>query len=323
MLDLSEWSVDARRRIVGVMTDIDDTLTTRANITADALQALHSLRAAGLQVIAITGRPVGWSVPFARNWPLDAIVAENGAVALVAGGTRKLYQQDAATRAANYERLQAVAKSVLRQVPGALLAQDSLGRETDIAIDHSEFAHLPQAGIEQVLALMKSAGLQATVSSIHIHGCFWQFDKWTGAQWIVRTLWGRELAAELERWVFVGDSGNDQPMFQHFLHSVGVAPSEAGTVDLIHRLEAADEVVRLLDLLHDRLRHAHGRRRGGRLFAARRRLGGFQQRRTLRLVGRRVDAEGGGLRVERRIIGGQTISHQLGRPRALSVLGSQ
>ena len=33
----------------------------------------------------------------------------------------------------------------------------------------------------------------------------------------------RDLAQELDRWVFVGDSGNDQAMFQHFTHSVGVA----------------------------------------------------------------------------------------------------
>ena len=31
------------------------------------------------------------------------------------------------------------------------------------------------------------------------------------------------MVQELDRWVFVGDSGNDQAMFQHFTHSVGVA----------------------------------------------------------------------------------------------------
>ena len=39
----------------------------------------------------------------------------------------------------------------------------------------------------------------------------------------MRELLGRDLAQELDRWVFVGDSGNDQAMFQHFTHSVGVA----------------------------------------------------------------------------------------------------
>ena len=34
---------------------------------------------------------------------------------------------------------------------------------------------------------------------------------------------GRELDAELDQWAYVGDSTNDQVMFAHFPHSVGVA----------------------------------------------------------------------------------------------------
>ena len=79
----------ALRGVLGVLTDIDDTLTTEGAITADALGALQRLRDTGIHVIAITGRPMGWSEPFARDWPIDAIVAENGAVALFrdAGGS--------------------------------------------------------------------------------------------------------------------------------------------------------------------------------------------------------------------------------------------
>ena len=60
---LADWPLDERRGIRGVFTDIDDTLTTCGAITPDALAALGALRAAGLTVIAITGRPVGWSDP--------------------------------------------------------------------------------------------------------------------------------------------------------------------------------------------------------------------------------------------------------------------
>src|SRR6185295_13333842 len=100
--------------------------------------------------IAVTGRPMGWSVPFARDWPLAAIVAENGAVALLPDGGVE-YAQDDATRAANAVRLRAAAERVLREVPGATLARDSAGRVTDIAVDHSEFAHLSPADIERVV----------------------------------------------------------------------------------------------------------------------------------------------------------------------------
>jgi HAD superfamily hydrolase (TIGR01484 family) len=218
-----------------VLTDIDDTLTTEGRITPDALQALHDLRAAGLHVIPVTGRPVGWSVPFAQAWPVNAIVAENGAVALVQAGTHKRYQQDAATRSANYARLQQVAQRVLREVPGATLVQDSPGRETDIAIDHSEFTQLPPDKIEQVAQIMRSEGLQATVSSIHINGWFGAHDKLAGARWIVRELLGRELDADLAHWVYVGDSTNDQLMFQHFPHSVGVANIRRFEAQLSHK----------------------------------------------------------------------------------------
>ncbi len=235
MLPLTHWPAEQRRRITGVLTDIDDTLTTEGAITPDALQALAELRAAGLHVMPITGRPVGWSVPFAQSWPVDAIVAENGAVALVKGGTRKIYQQDATTRDSNYARLRQVAQRVQREVPGSTLAQDSPGRETDIAIDHGEFTQLPPEKIEQVVQIMRSEGLQATVSSIHINGWIGAHDKLAGARWIVRELLGRDLDAEIGHWVYVGDSTNDQLMFQHFPHSVGVANIRRFEAQLAHK----------------------------------------------------------------------------------------
>ncbi len=100
---------------------------------------------------------------------------------------------------------------------------DSAGRETDLAFDYAEFNQQPPEDVQRVLTLLQQAGMHTTVSSIHIHGCFGDFNKWQGANWIVRELLGRDLAQELDRWVFVGDSGNDQAMFEHFTHSVGVA----------------------------------------------------------------------------------------------------
>ena len=228
MQPLSSWPPVARAGLVGVFTDIDDTLTTDGAITPDALAALGALKAAGLQVIAITGRPVGWSVPFATAWPIDAIVAENGAVALVppstpGGALSKRYLQDGPTRAANYARMQQVLARIEGEIPGAVRATDSPGRETDIAIDHSEFVHLDEAQIAAVVTLMQAEGMHATVSSIHINGWYGDHNKLEGARWIVRALQGRTLDDEMDRWAYVGDSTNDQLMFKTFAHSIGVA----------------------------------------------------------------------------------------------------
>jgi len=213
------------------LTDIDDTLTTDGAITADALAGLAQLKAAGLPVVAITGRPMGWSLPFVRplaqgGWPLDAIVAENGAVALLPapnGGLEKRYQQDAPTRARNFERMQAVLARIEREIAGARRATDSAGRECDIAIDHSEFTRLDDAQIAAVVALMESEGMHATISSIHVNGWYGGHNKLEGARWIVRELWGRRLDDEIPRWAYVGDSTNDALMFEHFDNSIGVA----------------------------------------------------------------------------------------------------
>jgi HAD superfamily hydrolase (TIGR01484 family) len=224
-LPLERLPTGAARAVRGVLTDIDDTLTTGGAITADALHALQSLQAAGIAVIAITGRPLGWSEGFARDWPIDAVVAENGAVSLIreAGTLCVEYAQDDDTRSANAVRLRNAARRVLLEVPGAMLARDSAGRVTDIAIDHNEFARLSTSEIEQVLRVMHAEGMNASVSSIHVNGWFGTHDKLSGARWIVRRVHGRELAAEWSQWIYVGDSTNDQLMFEHFPLSVGVA----------------------------------------------------------------------------------------------------
>jgi hypothetical protein len=233
---LAGWPVHARARIVGVMTDIDDTLTRDGSIEPVALAALHALNDAGLPVVAITGRPHGWSVPFARDWPVAAIVAENGAVALLREGAqvRTEFAQDEPTRTANARRLQATAARIVREVPGATLARDSPGRLTDIAIDHSEFTTLEPAAIARVAALMREEGMTATVSSIHVNGWYGAHSKWSGAQWMLRRLFGRELDDELGRWVYVGDSTNDQAMFERFPASVGVANLMRFAAELRH-----------------------------------------------------------------------------------------
>ena len=219
----------------GVLTDIDDTLTTEGEIPIGVVAALAALRAAGLPVIAVTGRPMGWSRKIVEQTPLAAVVAENGSVALVRDGDemRIDYVDPEPVRRANAERLRAVAARIVAEIPGATLAEDSAGRVTDIAVDHAEFAHLDADRIAEVVALMRSEGMNATVSSIHVNGWFGAHTKLSGATWIVGRLLGRDLAAERDDWLYVGDSTNDELMFATFPLSVGVA----NLVDFADRLK--------------------------------------------------------------------------------------
>jgi len=72
MRPLNQLDASALRGLRGVLTDIDDTLTHQGAIEPAALEALQRLHRAGLPVIAITGRPAGWSEAFALAWPVAA-----------------------------------------------------------------------------------------------------------------------------------------------------------------------------------------------------------------------------------------------------------
>ncbi len=220
-----ECSAAVLQGVRGVLTDIDDTLTTEGAIPMGVVAALAALRASGLPVIAVTGRPMGWSVAIAEEMPLTAVVAENGAVALFKedGRLRTEYAQGEAVRATNTARLRHAAARVLREVPGATLARDSAGRVTDIAVDHAEFEHLDEAGVAHVVRVMHEEGMTATVSSIHVNGWYGEHGKPSGARWMVQRLLGRDLDAERDQWIYVGDSTNDQAMFACFSLSAGVA----------------------------------------------------------------------------------------------------
>jgi hypothetical protein len=234
---LSALPDGAWREVAGVLTDIDDTLTCHGAIEPVALRALHALQAAGLPVVAVTGRPLGWCRELTAGWPVRAVVAENGGVALLrdaAGVPRIEYAQDTATRARHARRLAEVAQRILAEVPGARLATDSRGRETDIAIDHAEHARLDDDGVAQVLQRMHAAGLNASVSSIHVNGWLGDHDKASGAAWMLHRLFGQSLADAAMHWVFVGDSSNDEALFRRLPHSVGVANLMQHADRLVH-----------------------------------------------------------------------------------------
>ena len=217
----------ARRGFRGVLTDIDDTLSTRGRIHAAAYAAMERLRGHRLLVIPVTGRPAGWCDHIARMWPVDAVVGENGALYMIhderQAKLRKRYAEgaDSGIFAARLER---IAQTILREVPGAALASDQRYRETDLAIDYCEdVPALPRDSVNRIVDLMRAEGMAVKVSSIHVNGWFGAYDKLTTARALLSEEFGIDLERERDRFVFVGDSPNDEPMFDYFPYSVGVA----------------------------------------------------------------------------------------------------
>jgi hypothetical protein len=249
--------------IRGVFTDIDETVSTGGQLTAEAYGALEALKKAGLLVVPVTGRPAGWCDHIARFWPVDAVVGENGAFWMwhdrKVGRLRTRFIQSDAERADGRRRLESVRADVLREVTGTAIASDQPYRLADLAIDFCEdVPPLPRADVERIVAIFKRHGAEAKISSIHVNGWFGDYDKLTTTRTMMAELFDVDLEATREAYVFSGDSPNDSPMFGFFPNSVGVANvrdfadamphlpawittarSGAGFVELAHALIAA------------------------------------------------------------------------------------
>lgn len=225
MRPITDLTPAQAQKLRGVFTDIDDTLTTDGKLTAEAYLALWRLEAAGVQVIPVTGRPAGWCDMIAREWPVDAVIGENGALAFYErdGALQELIHPSVANAAVR-EQLAGVRQAVLAQVPGSRVAKDQPYRRFDLAIDFRE--EEPDLGFEAAEAIRRvfeAHGAHAKVSSIHVNGWFGDYDKLSMAKVIAAELWGLDLDRERQRFLFCGDSPNDAPMFAFFPLSCGVA----------------------------------------------------------------------------------------------------
>lgn len=240
MRPLAEFPAPAARRVRFVLCDIDDTLTDHGRLPALAYAALERLKDAGIHVIPVTGRPAGWCDLIARQWPVDGVVGENGAFYFHYDEKnhrmRRRYCHPAETRRRHRLSLNALARRILREVPGAAVAADQPYRESDLAIDYCEdVPRLDRQSVAHIVDIFRAKGASAKISSIHVNGWFGDHDKSTMSKTMLNDIFGYDMTADPDESLFVGDSPNDCPMFESVGHSVGVA----NIADFADQLEPA------------------------------------------------------------------------------------
>ncbi len=245
MKPLAEIPAAQLQRIMGVFTDVDDTFTTRGRVTSEAMAALESLLAGGIRVVPVTGGPAGWCDHIARSWGVDAVIGEGGAFYFhldpASGKLVKRFWHDEETRAEKRQMMKAARDSVIAEFPGLTLSSDQPYRELDLAIElkSARGVKLPETIRDDVIAILKRRGMTAKMSSIHINAYFGEYDKLEMAKLLTRELWGQDLEAARDEWLFIGDSTNDAAMFDFFPVSVGVA----NVHEVLDRLEALPKYV--------------------------------------------------------------------------------
>jgi HAD superfamily hydrolase (TIGR01484 family) len=229
MKPISEMNAAEAGGVKFILMDIDDTITLDGKLLASSYSALWKLKEAGLKVIPVTGRPAGWCDLIAREWPVDGVVGENGALVFweesQTDGRPRLkteYHPNAVRN--DHAVLKRIRERAFAEVPGLRDAKDQFARLFDIALDFAEEDPvLPLSAAEKVKAISDEEGAMAKVSSIHVNIWMGKYDKLSMAEHFLSSRFGWVSGAGDREVVFVGDSPNDEPMFARFPLACAVA----------------------------------------------------------------------------------------------------
>jgi hypothetical protein len=126
---------------------------------------------------------------------------------------------------AHQARLDAITRDVLASVPRARLSDDQWLRRYDVAFDVGETQALGRDEIAAISARIEAHGARALVSSVHAHVVLGDWDKGRALTRFAAARFGDDVTVEpaRSRWIFVGDSQNDEAGFAALPISVGVA----------------------------------------------------------------------------------------------------
>jgi HAD superfamily hydrolase (TIGR01484 family) len=215
----------ATSHIIGILTDVDDTLTWDGQLDSATYQAMEDLSSAGFKIVPVTGRSSGWGHMMMNTWPVDAVVAESGGTYFFRNGSGHVVMKphsDEPEVANKRRELMALCNIILLDEPRLKFALDNAFRIVDVAIDYCESVErVPHEIVEHTIERIRAQGFNAKASSIHINAWHGHFDKSPTAQQVLKELFPN--ASSTDHWVFIGDAPNDASMFAAFRNSVAVA----------------------------------------------------------------------------------------------------
>ena len=212
-----------------LLFDFDDTVTWDGQLPEPGAQALYRAAEAGFRLIAVTGRSAAWGEMLMRLFPLDAAIAETGAICYHRPRLNEPVSvlhsiEDPQARQLQRQKRLNVAHAIMKDLPQLRLALDNVGRIYDSAFDLVEDGpSLPETLQHQVHQRLEAAGLHWAQSSVHIN-FFWEpYEKPQMVQRYFEEIEGRTWQECRNELMYFGDSTNDGPLFRDAPLSTGVA----------------------------------------------------------------------------------------------------
>jgi len=202
-----------------LLFDLDGTFVSDDRLRSSTLECLEKLRQKKIKRIAVTGRPAGWCDLIARWWPVNSVVGENGAFSYTISDGRIIRKtfDSSSSLSAHQKKLNLLFDDIKSNFCDVHLAADQPFRQWDLALDISEEHDVDHDKVEAIYDFCISNGANAAISNIHLNVWYGNYNKLDMTLKILD-----EWNLKEHECMYIGDSPNDSPMFNHFSFSVGV-----------------------------------------------------------------------------------------------------
>ena len=219
MEPLSQIKRDKINEIKVLLFDLDGTFVSDDRLRSSTFRCLEKLRQKNIKRIAVTGRPAGWCDLIARWWPVNSVVGENGAFSYTISDGRIIRKTfvSSSRLSAHQKKLNLLFDEIKSNFGDVHLAADQPFRQWDLALDISEEQEMDDDKVKAIYDFCISNGANAAISNIHLNVWYGNYNKLDMSLKILD-----EWNLKEHECMYIGDSPNDSPMFNHFSFSVGV-----------------------------------------------------------------------------------------------------
>ena len=215
-IPFSSFTEEEKSSVEIVVSDVDDTITKRGKLYPEVLRSMWMLKRKGNMVVLVTGGSAGWADAYIRQWPVDAVIAEGGALILAHGKDGKiLYVKNPAISPDIRERKE----KLIKCTAGLSFSSDQYARQYDIAYEKSGLTEAERRTLRNYVMAMGGTWHE---SSIHINVSFGAFDKHTALCHFLGELYSIDEEKIRGNGIYLGDSLNDSDMFAYMPLSVGM-----------------------------------------------------------------------------------------------------
>ena len=229
MKTIDQLSAEQAKRLEGVIVDADELQLGGRALGSDAVAALEHLERAGLRRVVCSARPAAWGEAIQHHWPVDMTVSENGAIAHLRrqGRVERIDRHSAGQRGRRRARLLTVVEQLRQRVPGLELADDNLGRLSDVAfrVDGEVMA-------EAACRAAEDLGGRTLRSPGRIHLTLDTADKASGCLYALARGFGEDESRAVMTHAFVGGGVDGGVAFAAFALTVGLGAADAALQQL-------------------------------------------------------------------------------------------